>query len=91
MTAYPEPQAIKPTPKALSPKPQSRKTKPKIQHQDLPFPVPSSVFQQTFAEFVDGRVLPSGFLAKERFGVRIAAHWGLGFRVWDLDFSAEVN
>jgi len=32
---------------------------------DLPFPVPSSVFQQTFAEFVDGRVLPSGFLAKE--------------------------
>ncbi|OLQ00932.1 Protein dispatched-like 1 [Symbiodinium microadriaticum] len=33
--------------------------------QDLPFPVPSSVFQQTFAEFVDGRVLPSGFLAKE--------------------------
>ncbi|CAE7524976.1 Disp1 [Symbiodinium natans] len=32
---------------------------------DLPFPVPSSIFRQTFAEFVDGRVLPNGYLAKE--------------------------
>ena len=31
----------------------------------MPFPVQSTWFQSTFAQFVDGRVLPSGILAKD--------------------------
>ncbi|CAJ1396973.1 unnamed protein product [Effrenium voratum] len=31
----------------------------------LPFPLQANLFQKTFSEFVDGRVLPNGILAKE--------------------------